>query len=182
MKISACPKCGSKNISMGTMDSGVTFGVTSWKEICRDCNYQGRPLVFDSEKEYKKFLEGIKQKPQDKKTKPKKKSSVEEKVDEIINISEKDRETVELLREYEKEKVSKPIWPKNKVWWPEIGLAFAISVIFIILLIPQMISLFGVGFGIIYSLLILITSFLSVLASIVAIEYFLKMTKNAIVR
>jgi len=56
MKITACPKCGSKNISMGTIGSGVTFGITSWNETCRDCGYQGQPIVFDSEKNTKNSL------------------------------------------------------------------------------------------------------------------------------
>ena len=59
MKIYACPKCGSKNIHIGTIDSGVTYGITSWDYTCRDCDYRGMPLIFYSEKEYKLFLKGL---------------------------------------------------------------------------------------------------------------------------
>ena len=59
MKIDACPKCGSKNIHVGTMDSGVTYGITSWDYTCKDCDYTGMPLIFYSEKEYKQFLKGL---------------------------------------------------------------------------------------------------------------------------
>ena len=52
MKISACPKCGSKNISMGTLGTGVTFGITSWIQNCRDCGYKGQPIEFETEKDY----------------------------------------------------------------------------------------------------------------------------------
>jgi len=55
MDIIACPKCGSRKIYQGTMGDGVLIGYT-FKEVCRNCGYQGMPIIFDSEKEYKKFL------------------------------------------------------------------------------------------------------------------------------
>lgn len=59
MKIYACPRCGSRNISMGTLSSGIMYGVTSLKEECKNCGFRGFPLIFDSKKEYVKFLEAI---------------------------------------------------------------------------------------------------------------------------
>ncbi len=56
MEIKACPNCGSRRIFQGRMGDGVLTGYTS-RNVCRDCNYQGMPIIFDSEKEYKKFLE-----------------------------------------------------------------------------------------------------------------------------
>jgi len=58
MKITACPKCGSRNIFQGTMGDGVLTGYTT-KDVCRDCDYRGQPIIFDSEKEYKLFLKGL---------------------------------------------------------------------------------------------------------------------------
>jgi len=62
MKIKACPRCGSRNISMGSIGDGVLFGIDSWKEVCRNCNYQGAPILFDSESEYNKFFKTVNQK------------------------------------------------------------------------------------------------------------------------
>jgi hypothetical protein len=58
MEITACPKCGSRNIFQGRLKDGVLTGYTS-REVCRDCGYTGSPIIFDSEKEYNKFLEGL---------------------------------------------------------------------------------------------------------------------------
>ena len=56
MEIYACPKCGSRHIYQGRMGDGVLTGYTS-RNVCRNCGYQGMPIIFDSEKEYKKFLQ-----------------------------------------------------------------------------------------------------------------------------
>ena len=177
MKISACPKCGSKNISMGTMGSGVTFGITSWKEMCRECGYQGQLLVFDSEKEYKIFLEELKQKPPEKESKSKEKPSVEDQVDEVVKVSEKDKEVVDLLKEYEKEKTTKPTWSKKKVWWPEVGLALAIAILAFFLSLINETSRIGIEIAI-YSILYFIASFVIFLFIIVVIEYFVRILIN----
>ncbi len=55
MKIYACPKCGSRQIYQGRIGDGVLTGYTN-KEVCRNCSYQGMPIIFDTEKEYNKFL------------------------------------------------------------------------------------------------------------------------------
>ena len=55
MEINACPKCGSRKIYQGRMGDGVLTGYTS-KDVCRNCGFQGMPIIFDSEEEYKKFL------------------------------------------------------------------------------------------------------------------------------
>lgn len=61
MEITACPKCGSKKIYQGRMSDGVLTGYTN-RKVCRNCGYQGSPIIFDSEKDYKKFLEELKKK------------------------------------------------------------------------------------------------------------------------
>ncbi len=59
MEITACPVCGSKNIGIGTLGDGIISGLSSWKEVCRNCGYQGASLVFESETEYNKFLSAL---------------------------------------------------------------------------------------------------------------------------
>jgi uncharacterized integral membrane protein len=59
MEITACPVCGSKNIGIGTLGDGIISGLSSWNEVCRNCGYQGASLVFESEAQYKKFLEAL---------------------------------------------------------------------------------------------------------------------------
>lgn len=55
MEIKACPNCGSRKIYQGRMGDGVLTGYTS-KDVCRNCGFQGMPIIFDSEVEYKNFL------------------------------------------------------------------------------------------------------------------------------
>ena len=73
MEIKACPKCGSRKIYQGRMGDGVLTGYTT-RDVCRDCGYQGMPIIFDSEEDYKKFLKSKSiKKGQKKKIKSKKK-------------------------------------------------------------------------------------------------------------
>ena len=99
MSITACPRCGSKKIFQGRLKEGVLTGYTS-KEVCRDCGYRGSPIIFDSEKEYKIFVEELKNR-----SDPTKK---EEPNDEIIDekdfdLSDKEKEIVKFLKETEEE-------------------------------------------------------------------------------
>ena len=64
MEIVACPNCGSRKIFQGTMGDGVLTGYTT-RNVCKNCGYQGMPIIFDSEKDYLQFL---KQKSKEKKT------------------------------------------------------------------------------------------------------------------
>ncbi|HWR63581.1 MAG TPA: hypothetical protein VN365_04165 [Candidatus Thermoplasmatota archaeon] len=59
MEINACPVCGSKNIGIGTLGDGIISGLSSWNEVCKNCGYQGASLLFESETQYKKFLEAL---------------------------------------------------------------------------------------------------------------------------
>lgn len=58
-EIKACPKCGSMDISGlrhirdWLKRSGPTMGIYT----CQKCGYEGLPIVFDSEKEHKRFLD-----------------------------------------------------------------------------------------------------------------------------
>jgi transcription elongation factor Elf1 len=171
MKISACPICGSKNINAGTLDSGVTFGVTSWKSVCKECGYQGEPLLFDSEQEYSKFLEELKdEKPQTEQTDLNEERPMDTSEEELSELSQKDKEVVELLKEYDKEKPGVTVWPKNKKWWPEILIALGIAALgyyegFSIA------AYVGLELAFIYGILNFIINFVFCLFIIVIVEY-----------
>lgn len=103
MEIAACPKCGSRNISMGTTNSGVLFGVTSWKSVCKECGYQGEPLLFDTEDDYKKFLRGFTAEKDAKKVGETGQTESITDEEEISQLSQKDKEVVAYLNEMAKE-------------------------------------------------------------------------------
>jgi transcription elongation factor Elf1 len=83
MEITACPVCGSKNIGIGTLGDGIISGLSSWNEVCKDCGYQGASLIFESESEYKKFLEALSYKK--KKTETQNMELNEEKSDQYLD-------------------------------------------------------------------------------------------------
>jgi hypothetical protein len=58
--ITVCLRCGSTNISH-LFESGFDLGFPPIKVICKDCGWQGIPIVLDSEEDRKKFLETIKE-------------------------------------------------------------------------------------------------------------------------
>ena len=173
MKITACPKCGSRNIFQGTMGDGVLTGYTT-KDVCRNCGYQGSPILFDSEKEYKKFLAERQGKIDKKKTTLKEEYSVEDQVDDIINVPEKDKEVVKLLKEYEQEKCRKPVWSKKKGWWPEIIVSIVFASWFYFFTIRPNTSYMNIEISIIYGVLYIISSFVIFLLFIMFIEYILR--------
>ncbi len=74
MEIKACPRCGSTKIFQGTMGDGVLTGYTS-RQVCKNCGFQGMPLIFSNKEEYKKFLKGLEK---EKKTQPSKEQPKED--------------------------------------------------------------------------------------------------------
>ena len=86
MQITACPKCGSRNIFQGRLKDGVLTGYTS-RDVCRDCGYRGSPIIFDSENEYIKFVKELK-----------KEESSDESGD-ISDLSVKDKQVLEDLKD-----------------------------------------------------------------------------------
>jgi hypothetical protein len=168
MEIRACPKCGSKRIDAGTMGAGVTYGVTSWKSMCRDCGYQGEPILFDTEDAYNKFLEGIKN------------STAEEKQESDgtglpTEEDEEDPEVKELLEDIEEgTPVSDEETTEKKDWLIEIILAMIISAIWVIFFGSSLIMSYDFGGAIIYGILFFVVSAVFILFIIVIIEYFVK--------
>jgi transcription elongation factor Elf1 len=64
MEIFACLRCGSRNIHSGTISDGVLDGYAVMY-VCRDCGYQGMPMLFDSMREYERFLQSFKKSKKD---------------------------------------------------------------------------------------------------------------------
>jgi hypothetical protein len=59
MKITACPRCGSKNLDIADMRDGITPGIDWSTMVCRECDWQGIPLEFKTENAYRNFLKGL---------------------------------------------------------------------------------------------------------------------------
>ena len=116
MSISACPRCGSRKIFQGRLKEGVLTGYAS-KDVCRDCGYQGSPILFDSETEYQKFLEGLKQDRED----------VGKDIDEKEYYSEKDKQVLDYLKDEENNQIGerKSIIVKNSLS----SLGFVLSIV-----------------------------------------------------
>ena len=92
MSVTACPKCGSRKIFQGRLKEGVLTGYSD-RYVCRDCGYQGFPLIFDSLDEYHKFQIGKKSDKQSDKL-------LEEQIsDEDIDLSNKDKEVLDFLND-----------------------------------------------------------------------------------
>jgi DNA-directed RNA polymerase subunit RPC12/RpoP len=92
LSVTACPKCGSRKIFQGRLKEGVLTGYTN-RYVCRDCGYQGSPLIFDSNDEYYKFQM------RKKSDKPIDKNSTDQILDEDYKLSDKDKEVVNFLKE-----------------------------------------------------------------------------------
>jgi len=134
MEITACPNCGSKNIGIGTLGDGIISGLSSWKEVCKDCGYQGASLLFDSETEYKKFIDALSN--AKKQTEEQKEENMEE---ESVELKEEKKQVLEFLNETE----DTPKSPKKKNYFFEFVLAMILSIMFFITLLGS--SYFGVN-------------------------------------
>jgi len=187
MTIAACPRCGSTRIEMGTLGTGVTFGVTSWKSVCRNCGYQGEPLLFDTEKGYNEFFQKLTKNVSPKETTESGKTEiVETDVDtEVCDLSEKDKEVLDFLHDVEQEVVQQDestskneIFPKDKSWWPEIVLAMICSTVFLLFSAPRLFELFDFFFGFVYCFTFFVVQTLGILLGLVILEFFYKSIKN----
>lgn len=99
MSITACPKCGSRKIFQGRLKDGVLTGYSD-RYVCRDCGYQGSPVIFDNIDEYNKFqIEKKSDKPLDE-------LPEEQILDEGIVLSEKEKEVVDYLNELDDKSTS----------------------------------------------------------------------------
>jgi len=163
MEITACPNCGSKNIGIGTLGDGIISGLSSWKEVCKDCGYQGASLLFDSETEYKKFIDALSN--AKKQTEEQKEEIKEENVEESVELTEEKRQILEFLDETE----DTPEIPKKKNYFLEFMLAVVLSSIFFITLLGG--SYFGVN-NVLFSNDDIVTIVLYVIGSFVGVLIF----------
>jgi len=163
MEITACPNCGSKNIGIGTLGDGIISGLSSWKEVCKDCGYQGASLLFDSEIEYKKFIDALSN--AKKQTEEQKEEIKEENAEESVELTEEKRKVLEFLDETE----DTPEIPKKKNYFLEFVLAVILSIMFFITLLGS--SYFGVN-NVLFSNDDLFTIVLYVIGSFVGVLIF----------
>jgi len=163
MDITACPNCGSKNIGIGTLGDGIISGLSSWKEVCKDCGYQGASLLFDSEIEYKKFIDALSN--AKKQTEEQKEEIKEENAEESVELTEEKRKVLEFLDETE----DTPEIPKKKNYFLEFVLAVILSIMFFITLLGS--SYFGVN-NVLFSNDDLFTIVLYVIGSFVGVLIF----------
>jgi len=185
MKITACPKCGSRNIFQGTVGDGVLAGYTT-KDVCKDCGYQGSPIIFDTKEDYEKFHQEFENKIKRGKGSKieKKKASIKNKKINQIELSKKEKEVIDFLNEKEvksinKESKEKQIVNHSKNWLPEILLAMILSAISIVITYrPFFSSIMDSTSLLIYSILLFVVLLFTYLFGIVVIEYFIKSMKK----
>ena len=92
MRITACPKCSSRKIFQGRLKDGVLTGYSD-RYVCRDCGYQGSPIIFDNIDEYNKFqIEKKSGKSLDR-------SQKNQTSNDKIILSDKEKEVVDYLKE-----------------------------------------------------------------------------------
>jgi transcription elongation factor Elf1 len=129
MKITACPKCGSTHIFQGTMSDGTITGITT-RQVCRECGYQGPPLIFESEEEYQRFRQELSADKEEtaKETTPDEDKQSEEEPEEL---TKEDKEIAALIEETE----ACPEPPHKSSYLRELLLAVLLSILFFIIII-----------------------------------------------
>ncbi len=172
MEIRACPKCGSKHIDAGTIGAGIMYGITSWKSMCKECGYQGEPLIFNSEVAYSKFLDGIKN------------TSNEEGIElenALEDIDEKENQEIkELIGDLTETSISaaEPLFEKKR-WGIEILISMVIAAVFVVFPTSTSYDLIGL---IMYNMLVFVVMTIMILFGIVIIEYCAKKLKILIMK
>lgn len=178
MEVTACPNCGSKNIGIGTLGDGIISGLSSWKEVCKDCGYQGASLLFDSEIEYKRFVDALSKA---KKQIMEKEQTKEEDAEEgSFDLTEEKKQVLEFLDKTE----DAPEIPKKKNYFLEFILAVILSIIFFIALLSS--SYLGVHNALFSNadlftfILYILGSFVGVLISFFLLLVFIEMIYRSV--
>ncbi len=141
---------------MGTLKGGVIYGLTSWKMQCRDCGYQGQPLLFDTQEEYEKFTESL--------ALPVGQTPVEE-----VEGEQPDARIVDLL-EHTPEHEERPE-AEEKSWRLEIAISLVVGIVITALEIPSFIQEMAVLTAILYIFFYVVLVSVVTLAAIIVIEY-----------
>jgi hypothetical protein len=162
--IKACPRCGSQRIYMGTLKGGVIYGLTSWKMQCRECGYQGQPLLFDTQEAYEKFKEGLAS------------TGGAPVVSEEVEGEQPDARVAELLKDSEESKPA--VERKEKSWRWEIAFAIIIGVIVTALEAPSFIREMQPGTAILYIFFYVIVTTVIALVILIVLEYFYRVLKR----
>lgn len=162
MRLRVCPRCGSKNIFAGKMSSGILYGVSSWMEECRDCGYKGAPVIFDSTREYVSFLKNLRKSKND-----------------ILSdqIGSGDDGSVEKKGCDDLTGDDEVHWHHGK-WWLELLIAGLLGIFVSFSSVFRNVSIFGLGVGVIYSILEFIIFFIFILIGIIVIEYLIFLVIN----
>jgi hypothetical protein len=150
---------------MGELKAGVIYGVTSWTMQCRNCGYQGQPLIFDSQEDYDKFREGLKESgsapiPE----------TEEEKPDERI---------VDLL-EHTKDVKEAPE-PPSKSWRREILVSLIIATIITLIEAPSSFALLG-SIAVLYLVFFFVLAAVVVLVLFIVVEYVMRKMRHESVK
>jgi len=193
LTILACPRCGSKRIEMGTMNQGVLFGVTSWKSVCKNCGYQGEPLIFDTEESYEKFLDGLSQDQSQNTTTEGRESPApkpdESEAEETAGLTPKEKEVVSYAHDVEKEsarkedhKVRAPMFDATKSWRVEVLVAMIISAVWTLIYLSffafRFFTSLDLLFMFLYTFFYFAATTLVILVVIVIAEYVYYRTKR----
>lgn len=184
--ILACPRCGSKRIEMGTMNAGVLFGVTSWKSVCKNCGYQGEPLIFETEDAYERFLEGLSKDQTQALIMEDKESIVktpdESDAQETPGLTGKDKEVVDYAHDVEQESVRKedykvraPVFDTTKSWRIEVFVALIISAVWTVIYLSfyafRFFTSLDLLFMFLYTFFYFAAATLVILVVIIIVEY-----------
>jgi hypothetical protein len=57
MDLAACPRCAGLGMRMRHLGEGGVLGMEGSVATCGECGYQGMPLLFDAEEDYRVFRE-----------------------------------------------------------------------------------------------------------------------------
>jgi hypothetical protein len=148
---------------MGQLKAGVIYGVTSWKMQCRNCGYQGQPLIFDTKEEYGKFLEALKQSGTSPAPVP---DTEEEKPDERI---------VDLLKNTKETETAAEV--PSKSWRREIIVSLVVAAIVTLIEAPS--AFFQLGaVATLYLVFFFVLATVVVLVIFIVIEYIARKTRR----
>jgi len=148
---------------MGTLKAGIIYGLTSWKMQCRDCGYQGQPLLFDTQEEWEKFKESL--------ALPVGQTPVAE-----VEGEQPDARIVDLL-EHTPEHEERPE-AEEKSWWLEIAVALVVGVVITALEAPSFVQVMGLT-AILYIFFFVILVAVVTLAVIIVIEYIYRSVRKS---
>lgn len=150
---------------MGELKAGIIYGVTSWKMQCRNCGYQGQPLIFDTKEEYEKFLEGLRAS-----------GTSPAPVPETAEEEEKpDPRVVDLLA-HTKESEPTPE-PPSKSWWREIVVSLVVAAIISLYEAPMFFRQLG-SVAAVYLVFFFVLVTILVLVVFIIVEYVLRVSRK----